>query len=107
MGESGFSVIAVLLLSDSSSVTPFDPGTYGTWGASGLFIAALFVVGRAVYKRETGRADKLEDEVRRLNDLIRDRYVPALEASSEALRASERTTVEVLAELRAERRRRG
>lgn len=95
-------MLALLIAADQTG-TPLDPGLYGQWGAAGLFIAALFVVARAVYTDIKGQRDKAESEVARLNALILDRVVPALEKSTEAHQRTERSLLEVLAEVRARR----
>lgn len=39
-----------------------------------------------VWRQTNARADRAEDEVRRLNQVIQDRHIPALEASVQANR---------------------
>jgi len=57
----------------------------GQLGAVGVVLGILFWFGWKVYVRERDRADKNEDEVKRLNEVIREKYVPALEEAAKAL----------------------
>lgn len=65
-------------------------GGLGQLGAVGAVLAIFFWFGYKVYTRETSRADANEAEVKRLNTLIQDRYVPALQSAAEALHESNR-----------------
>lgn len=55
-------------------------------GAVGSILLVFFSFAWQVYKRERDRADECAKEVARLNQLITDRYVPALEESKNTLR---------------------
>lgn len=57
----------------------------GQLGAVGGVLAVLFWFAWQVYKRERDRADANESEIKRLNTLIQDKYVPSLEQASHAL----------------------
>lgn len=65
-------------------------GGLGQLGAVGAVLTIFLWFGYKVYTRETSRADSNEAEVKRLNTLIQDRYVPALESAAEALHESNR-----------------
>lgn len=78
-----------------AEATAFDPATIGQYGVLGI---ATYLLGRfalGAYNREKERADANAAEVARLNQLIQDKYVPALEASRNALES----TTEVLTEV--------
>jgi hypothetical protein len=55
-----------------------DLGVLAQYGVLGVFALLLILFARVSYKRETDRADRLEAEVVRLNNLIIDRVIPAL-----------------------------
>lgn len=58
----------------------------GQLGAVGAVLAIFFWFGYKVYSREVARADANEAEIKRLNTIIQDKYVPSLEEASIALR---------------------
>jgi hypothetical protein len=55
-----------------------DMGVLAQYGVLGVFALLLILFAKISYKRETDRADRLEAEVVRLNNLIIDRVIPAL-----------------------------
>lgn len=59
---------------------------WGQYGVLGLAVAGLAVFARQAYNREAARADRLEQENQRLNQLIQDKHIPALESSTTATR---------------------
>lgn len=61
-----------------------DLGILAQYGVLGVFAVVLLLFARISYRRETERADRLEAEVIRLNNLIIDRAVPALTAAAQA-----------------------
>lgn len=71
---------------------------YGALGvmvmAAGLIIRVLFARETAAFERERERADRMEAEVQRLNNMIQDRMLPILheatKAISEALQGEQR-----------------
>jgi hypothetical protein len=63
----------------------FELGTLAQYGVLGLAAGALAVFARVAYRREVERADRLEAEVVRLNNLIvaiTERTIPALAAAA-------------------------
>lgn len=72
----------------------------GQYGIAGVISSIFIWFAWQVYKRERDRADKNEDEIKRLNDLIQGKYVPSLQDASTALIE----TNQLLAEFRARRR---
>lgn len=71
-------------LAAEASSGSLDLGALAQYGVLGLGAGALAVFARIAYRRETERADRLEAEVVRLNNLIIDRAVPALTAAAQA-----------------------
>lgn len=68
------------------------------YGALGVMAAGLIVYARTAYKREVdaykreaARADRLEAEVSRLNELIQERHIPALLSATQAVETANRT----------------
>ena len=59
------------------------------YGVLGIVVALLIPFARMAYKRETDRADRLESEVLRLNQLLQDRVIPALLAATRAVEQSQ------------------
>jgi len=59
---------------------------WGQYGVLGLAFAGLAAFARQAYNREAARADRLEAENQRLNQLIQDKHIPALESSTSATR---------------------
>lgn len=55
------------------------------YGAAGLILSISLWFFWQVYKRERDRADANEAEIKRLNEVIAGKYVPALEASTAAV----------------------
>jgi cell division protein FtsB len=85
-----------------------NPDTiYAQYGAIGL-VAALSVWAvrimygklQAAYEREKERADRLEDELRRLNDMIRTDYVSTISRASQAMSEANRAVADALAAVR-------
>jgi hypothetical protein len=70
------------MLAQAESV---DPSTLIQYGALGVIAALALAAVRVLFQRETRahdlerqRADRLEDELRRLNTTIQDRYISTL-----------------------------
>ena len=59
-----------------------DLGVLAQYGVLGVFAVILVLFAKVSYKRETDRADRLEQEVVRLNNLIIDRVIPALSSAT-------------------------
>lgn len=55
------------------------------YGVLGVFAILLIAFARISYKRETDRADRLEAEVVRLNNMIIERVIPALTSAAAAV----------------------
>lgn len=77
---------------------------YGAIGAIALM--ALFAVRtmfgklQATYDREKERADRLEDELRRLNEMVRNDYVTTISKASQAMSDANRAVADALAAVR-------
>lgn len=55
------------------------------YGALGAIALILLWFAKSAIDRERDRADRMEEEVRRLNQLTQDKTVPALEAATRAV----------------------
>lgn len=62
-----------------------DMGVLAQYGVLGIFAILLILFAKTSYKRETDRADRLEQEVLRLNNLIIERVIPALTSATNAV----------------------
>ena len=72
-----------LLLLAAGEAPPTDWAQYGVVGVvAGLGIWFFF----AAYRQQSARCEAERAEVKRLNQLIQDKYVPALEASAQVTR---------------------
>ncbi len=65
------------------------------YGILGIAALVLFFVSRRLYEREQARADRLEADVRRLNELMVEQMVPALTRSTEAVASAQRVMEEI------------
>lgn len=74
---------ALFFLSEAAS-DPVNFGILAQYGLLGFVAAGAIVFGRVSYKREIERADRLETEVTRLNNLIIERAIPALTSAAQA-----------------------
>lgn len=63
-----------------------DLSILAQYGVLGVFAVLLIIFANSTYRRETSRADRLETEVLRLNALIQEKHIPALEAAAHALK---------------------
>ncbi len=59
------------------------------YGAIGAILVATLLFTKTSIKREQDRADRQEAEVKRLNDLLVDKTIPALVAATQAIQASQ------------------
>lgn len=86
----------MLAASDSTGLG-LDLNVFLQYGVLGVISALLIWFAKGAYQRERDRADRGEEEARRLNELIRDRVLPVLasattsvQESAELLRAFQR-----------------
>ena len=77
---------ALLLAGDPGSI---DLTVFAQYGVLGIIAALLIFFAKGAHQRERDRADRLEAENKRLNELILDRVIPAL---TTAARAAEEST---------------
>lgn len=76
-------------MSMTSEILGDVSGTYPSlteYGVLGIFVIVLLTFASLAYKRELSRSDRLEAEVLRLNRLIQEKHIPALEHASQALK---------------------
>jgi hypothetical protein len=65
-----------------------DLSIFAQYGVLGIFAALLVWFARGAYQRERERADRIEEENRRLNAIIQDRVIPALTSATRAAEES-------------------
>ncbi len=65
------------------------------YGVLGVAAIVLFLIAKRLIEREQARADRLEADVRRLNDLMVDQFVPALTKSNEAVANASKVIEEI------------
>ena len=67
-----------------------DPWAWGIGGVLFLLVASgRLIVPTFVYDREKSRADRLEDEARRLNEQVQSKTIPALTEAAAAVREAQ------------------
>jgi hypothetical protein len=76
-----------------------DVSTFAQYGVLGVFAVILLWFARGSYQREIQRADRLEEENRKLNAAIQDRVLPVLMSATNAAQES----AELLAAMQRER----
>lgn len=74
-------------------------GIFAQYGVLGLAVLGLAFFARGAYKRESDRADRLEEKNDRLNNLILERVIPSLESATHA----QEDSTELLRSLQRER----
>lgn len=62
-----------------------DLPVIGQYGALGIVAGLSVAFVRTAYKRETQRADRLEQELAALNTTVREQYIPAMQSSAHVL----------------------
>lgn len=94
-----------MLLADATG-TGVD-AIYAQYGAiGGIAILAIFAVKvmygklQAAYDREKERADRLEGELRTLNEMVRTDYVATISRASQAMSDANRAVADALAAVR-------
>lgn len=96
----------------ASQVT-FDPtSVLLQYGALGVLTLLAVIVARlmyqrldAAYEREKARADRLEDELRQLNQMIRSEYVGTIGTATRAIADAQDAVANALAAVRRDDRR--
>lgn len=78
--------LAVLLAAEGGSEPNY--AVLGQYGVLGVFAVLLIWFARFMINRETARADRLEQEVLRLNNIIQDKVIPALLSATGAVEQS-------------------
>lgn len=102
------SIYALFITAAEGDTLPQLP-TFAQYGLIGILFAmvvgGVLLVPKYAYERERDRADALETEVKRLNALIQDRHVPALESASKAISDSTELVTDLRREIIDSRRR--
>lgn len=80
---------------------------FAQYGAIGLIAFLALLAVRVMFKRETAafdaeraRADRLENELRLLNQLVREQYIQTIAASSQAINEANVAVANALAAVR-------
>lgn len=76
-----------------------DLGLFAQYGVLGIICAGLILFAKGAYQRERDRADRHEEEIKRLHDLMIDKVVPALTAATTTIEEA----VKVLSSIQRER----
>lgn len=84
------------IAADTGSV---DVGLFAQYGVLGVLCAGLIWFAKGAYQRERDRADRHEEEIKRLHDLMLDKVVPALTAGTNTIEEA----VNVLSSIQRER----
>lgn len=79
--------MSVVWLADPATGS-VDLSVLGQYGVLGVFTAGLIWFAKGAYQRERDRADRLEDENRKLNLTIQDRVIPVLMSATRAAEES-------------------
>lgn len=94
-----------LFLLAEESIFGVNPWALGIGGVLFLLIASgRLITATFVYDREKQRADRLEDELRRLNQQVQEKTIPALTEASSAVREAQTFMRELHDEQRWQRR---
>lgn len=93
-------MLALPIAADTGAV---DLSIFAQYGVLGLFAAILLWFSKGSVQRERDRADRLEDENRRLNSVIQDRVIPALTSATTAVQQSSELLNNIQREREAER----
>jgi hypothetical protein len=73
-------------LADSAGTA--NVATFAQYGVLGIVASLLVWFAKNAHQRERDRADRLEEENRKLNALILDRVIPALTSATQAAKES-------------------
>lgn len=65
-----------------------DLTVFAQYGVLGIIAAMLIWFAKGAHQRERDRADRMEAENKRLNELILDRVIPALTSATRAIEES-------------------
>lgn len=87
---------ALLFAAEAGSV---DIGVFAQYGILGVLCAGLILFAKGAYQREQSRADRHEEEIRKLHELMLDKVVPALTAGTQTIEEA----VKVLSSIQRER----
>lgn len=65
-----------------------DVSVFAQYGVLGILAGMLIWFAKGAHQREKDRSDRLEDEVKRLHELMLDRVIPALTSAAAAAEQS-------------------
>lgn len=81
-------MIAAMLAAAADTGAGPNLAVLGQYGVLGVFAVLLVWFAKFMISRETARADRLEQEVLRLNNTIQDKVIPALLSATGAVEQS-------------------
>lgn len=93
-----------VLAASSDTGAGIDLSVLAQYGVLGIFAILLVVFANSSYRREIARGDRLEAEVLRLNALIQEKHIPALESAAHALKDATELMREMQLQQREDRR---
>lgn len=76
------------MLHTAADAGAVDLTIFAQYGVLGIIAAMLIWFAKGAHQRERDRADRLEGENKRLNELILDRVIPALTSATRAAEES-------------------
>lgn len=76
------------VIAAAADMSDVNVGVLAQYGVLGVFAMLLVWFARGAHQRERDRADRLEDETRRLNEAIQERVIPALTSATRAVEES-------------------
>jgi hypothetical protein len=80
--------LAIPVLIAADTTTGVDLSVFAQYGVVGVIALMGIWFAKIAYQRERERADRLETENRRLNEVIQDRIIPAMTAATQAAERS-------------------
>lgn len=96
-----------MLAAAAQSGPPTTVSLWWQYGAIGAFVMLALAAVRvlfnrliAINERETARADRLEEELRKLNETVRNEYLSTIANSSQAISEANRAITDALAAVR-------
>jgi hypothetical protein len=81
-------LLTAALAAEGASTSEPNYAVLGQYGVLGVFAVILIWFAKFMINRETARADRLEAEVLRLNNVIAEKVIPALMSATMAVSES-------------------
>lgn len=81
-------MVSLVLFAAGGDGATVDFTVFAQYGVLGIVASLLIWFAKGAHQRERDRADRLEEDVKRLNALILDRVIPALTSATRAAEES-------------------